>query len=93
MIDLNDREVGNATGETDLCFEFGGKSKKEIPQQFHSVPFQLQIRYTRLDGMKCLRVITVPKKVTTDRLVAEKNVNISVVGINSIQQAAKMGLG
>lgn len=82
------REVGNATGETDLCFEFGGKVKKEL----HSVPIQLQIKYTRLDGMKCLRVVTIPRKVTTDRTTAEKNVNVSVVGINSIQQAAKMGL-
>jgi len=71
------------------------RPKKEIPESYlsaYSIPFQLQIRFTRTDGMKCLRLLTIPKKVTSDRKVAEKIVNVSVIGINSIQQAAKLAL-
>jgi len=89
------RDIGNITSETDITFQFRMRPKKDIPEQLlkaYSIPFQLQIRYTRMDGTQCVRVITMPKKVTTDRKVFEKTLNVSVVGINAIQQSAKLGL-
>lgn len=89
------RDIGNATNESDTTFQFWLRSKKEIPSQFSSlpnVPFQVQIKYTKMDGMKCLRVVTVMRNITKDRQIAEKNLNVSVIGLNSVQQAAKMAL-
>jgi len=39
------------------------KSAEEVKnKQLSALPFQLQIRYTKLDGMKCIRVITREQK-------------------------------
>eukprot|EP01114_Cavostelium_apophysatum_P018407 TRINITY_DN5686_c0_g1_i1.p1 TRINITY_DN5686_c0_g1~~TRINITY_DN5686_c0_g1_i1.p1 ORF type:complete len:465 (+),score=190.44 TRINITY_DN5686_c0_g1_i1:1431-2825(+) len=89
------RDIGNATAETDVTFEFKMREKSKLPDhmlKLYSVPFQLQLRYTRLDGTKCLRIITVPKKATQDRKIAEKSLNVSVAGIDSIQQASRLAL-
>ena len=42
--------------------------------------------------MKCVRIISQEKKITKDRKVAEKSLNISIGALNSVQQAAKMAL-
>jgi len=36
------------------------------------LPFQLQIIYTKLDGMKCMRVISKKQPITFDRSEAEE---------------------
>ena len=41
----------------------------ELPEE---VPFQVQIHYTKKDGMKCLKVITNSQKVTKDRAQMEE---------------------
>lgn len=59
------RDVGNVTMETDITFEFEARdSQDESKLKIYSLPFQIQIKFTRMDGTQCLRVITVPKKVT-----------------------------
>lgn len=50
-------EVGNATGEMNLSFEFGVRPRgKDKPASFF--PFQTQIKFTRLDGTQVLRVVS-----------------------------------
>lgn len=44
-----------------------------------SLPFQVQIRYTRLDGTKCLRVMTKTQRVTKSRAHAEQSISVRVV--------------
>lgn len=50
------------------------------------LPFQVQIEYTRLDGAKCMRVLTEVKPVTYDRETAEKgwvnNISLSCICVN-----------
>ncbi len=72
------RDIGNVTRESNLTFEYGIRSnfKKEEFNQLKALPFQLQIRYTRLDGMKCMRTISKSQPVTFDRKVAEDRANI-----------------
>jgi len=88
------KEIGNATSETDVAFGFSFKknAKKDEKKAPTSLPFQAQIRFTRPDGYKCIRIITKQTKVTNQREEAEKACNVAVVGLNGVQQAAKIAL-
>jgi len=86
------REVGNVTSETGVTFEYGVRAnyKKDDFNKLTHLPFQIQIEYTRLDGMKCLRVISKKQVVTFDRKEAEDKANIAVLATNAVHQSAKM---
>ena len=51
--------------------------------------FQVQLVFSKLNGMKCLRVATASIKLTEDRDEAEKAANITVIGTHAAQRAAK----
>ena len=55
-----------------------------------SLPFQMQIRYTKPNGSKCLRVVTKTKPVTTDRSQAERNARIGLLATHCQQHTAYM---
>jgi hypothetical protein len=57
------------------------------------LPFQLQIEYTGQDGSRCMRVITQAKPITTDRGVAEKDMDMSVVGAHVAHTTATLAMG
>jgi len=48
-----------------------------------SLPFQVQISYTTLTGMKCLRVITKTKEVTRNEEEAQSDIDVAVFGMHS----------
>ena len=59
------RELGNVTEETEITFEYRLKPPEQLAAmedldfaKLATIPFQTQIDYTTLDGMKCIRVIT-----------------------------------
>ena len=59
------RELGNVTEETEITFEYRLKPPEQLAAmedldfaKLATIPFQTQIYYTTLDGMKCIRVIT-----------------------------------
>jgi len=54
------------------------KRRKKI-----ELPFQLQITYTALSGMKCTRVITKTKEVTDDFREVEREVDVTVLGMHA----------
>jgi len=57
-------------------------SCRETPTQ---LPFQLQVRYTDLDGAKAMRVSTQVQQVTTNRTEAEARVySVHIVFVSSI---------
>ncbi|XP_046583394.1 circularly permutated Ras protein 1-like [Haliotis rubra] len=66
-----------------------GAEQKSVPAE---LPFQLQIRYTDTEGMKALRVLTQTRPVTHDRDVAEKNVDLNVLGTHAAQKTANLAL-
>ena len=85
--------VGNATRDTDITFHFQAKKAKRSSK--HSVrhqhlPFQLQILYTRLDGSKCLRVITKSMRVTTSREKHERTCDASVTALATVHRCAAL---
>eukprot|EP00003_Mantamonas_plastica_P023212 TRINITY_DN4124_c0_g2_i1.p1 TRINITY_DN4124_c0_g2~~TRINITY_DN4124_c0_g2_i1.p1 ORF type:complete len:374 (-),score=127.39 TRINITY_DN4124_c0_g2_i1:52-1173(-) len=59
-------------------------------EEITKLPFQVQIHYERPDGMKCVRVISKTQDVTDNREEAEKDVDISVLGLHAIQHSAKL---
>jgi len=84
----NIKEIGNATKESTITYEYGIKSDKLV-ESVQSLPFQVQINFTKLDGSKCVRAISKAEKITQDRQVAEQEINVGVVGLHSQAQAAK----
>jgi len=54
------------------------------------LPFQIQIQYTKLNGARCLRLISKTTQITDKREEAEKAVNVGVVGLHSNINAAKL---
>eukprot|EP01087_Luapelamoeba_hula_P010838 TRINITY_DN2888_c0_g1_i2.p1 TRINITY_DN2888_c0_g1~~TRINITY_DN2888_c0_g1_i2.p1 ORF type:complete len:596 (+),score=163.07 TRINITY_DN2888_c0_g1_i2:734-2521(+) len=84
------RQLGNVTKETQITFEFGTDHSQELPEGLKVLPFQVQIRFTTLDGKRCIRSITRSLETTKDRDVAEKEANIQILGLNIAQQSAKM---
>eukprot|EP01120_Amphizonella_sp_Union-15-10_P015432 TRINITY_DN7945_c0_g1_i1.p1 TRINITY_DN7945_c0_g1~~TRINITY_DN7945_c0_g1_i1.p1 ORF type:complete len:542 (+),score=95.54 TRINITY_DN7945_c0_g1_i1:134-1627(+) len=86
-------EVGNATKESTITYEYGIKdlsNNEHIFANLDYLPFQVQINYTKLDGSKCVRAISKSEKITKERKVAEQEINVAVVGLHSQQQAAKL---
>jgi len=68
------RRFGNTTAETVFTFEYGMKPLSQLLQMMDidmssitHFPFQTQIKYTALDGSKCLRVITKQMEVSGER--------------------------
>lgn len=59
-------------------------------EAMEAVPFQVQINYTKLNGCRCLRVVSDLKPLTFDREVAEENIDIEVLGVNVAQQSARL---
>ncbi|KAF2072511.1 hypothetical protein CYY_006178 [Polysphondylium violaceum] len=82
--------IGNANKETTVAFEYGVKSRNLIDKDLKSIPFQLQLYYTTLDGKKCVRIITQTQEITTDKNLAEQHADIDVLGINLVQQSSKI---
>jgi len=84
--------VGNATTETDVTFSYNIVKLPEGKTLPSNIPFQAQIRYTRPDGYKCVRIITKTLQLTTDREEAEKHCDVAIVGLSAVQQTAKLAL-
>lgn len=83
-------DVGNANEESEVSVEFCQKDAKYKGDENLKLPFQAQIHYTKLDGTKCLRVITKEQMITTDRDKAEKNCSVSVLGSHAVRECAKL---
>jgi hypothetical protein len=91
------KEFGNVTAESEMTFEYKVKDIEELEKAtdfdikaIKELPFQTQIEFTKLDGMKCIRVITKVQQVTNDRKEVEAEADVDVLGVNCVQQAAKL---
>jgi len=82
------REVGNVTQESTITFEYFPQDK-QVLKEAKELCFQIQINFTKLDGSRCVRIMSKRIEVTHNRDEAEKNVNVNVVGLHSQFQAAQ----
>jgi len=90
-------EFRPSTDDLVLTQIFGEKKEHEKEKEVESksksnkteLPFQVQITYRALSGMKCTRVITKTKEVTDDRNEVEKDIDVNVMGMHANWVAAK----
>jgi hypothetical protein len=80
-----------------MTFEYCLKSPEELKEmvevsfeELDTIPFQTQITYQTLDGMKCMRAITKMQEVTFEKEEAHKAANINVISVNAVQKSAQM---
>jgi hypothetical protein len=96
-----EQTVGNAYDDSELTFEYEVKSAAKLEEIFaeraklvsdseKTLPFQVQITYTKLDGSKCIRVITRTQAITHDRAQAERTVNAGMLGTHAWAQSARL---
>ncbi|XP_064623154.1 circularly permutated Ras protein 1-like [Lineus longissimus] len=86
-----DKKIGNANKTTDLTYAFKAHPTTRPVEQLTAIPFQIQIRYTKPDGMKCLRVICHSIPITNDRKIMEENVNVAITGLAAVHRSAALG--
>jgi len=88
------RIIGNVFEDSTEAWEFEAKSKEELKkldlQTNPSLPFQIQITYYRLDGMKCIRTLTETKSITFDKKVAQESLDYGILAMHNNVQSAKL---
>jgi hypothetical protein len=85
------KDVGNVFAESEVFFEYSVHPEvRKRAEGLKTIPFQVQISYTRLDGSKCIRVITQTREVTFDQEEAAKDMNHAVLAANCMQRSAKL---
>lgn len=91
------KDIGNATKDTAITFEYTVKSPKELLEMkdidlktLETVPLQSQITYKDMEGKKCLRVITQVQQVTHEKEEAVKGANKEVIGAHVALKAAEI---
>ncbi|KAL8583824.1 hypothetical protein ACOMHN_040293 [Nucella lapillus] len=86
------KELGNVLKEDDLTFRFKPKDADKV-LTMEEVPFQVQITYTRPDGMKVLRILSKSNQATNKREDMEEGVNVSVLGAAAVKRTAALAKG
>mmetsp|Transcript_42322 Transcript_42322/g.40550 ORF Transcript_42322/g.40550 Transcript_42322/m.40550 type:complete len:115 (+) Transcript_42322:1120-1464(+) len=83
--------------DKEVTFEYKLKKVKELVKmediditKIENFPFQAQIIFTTLEGDKCARVITHTQKISNDKEEVQKNADFEILGMNAIQQTAKI---
>ena len=91
------KEFGSVTSESTMTFEYKIKEIEELEKskefdisKLEELPFQTQIEFTKLDGLKCIRVITKVQQVSHDRKEVEEEADAGILGVNCVQQAARL---
>lgn len=86
------RELGNVTEDTEIAFEYSMRSREAVAELAHlkALPFQVQMCFTKLDGMRCLRVLSKAQPVTNSRAASEEGVSMEILAANSAQQCARL---
>jgi len=84
------KDLANVTADTECSFSYGFRPKTECDLTgLTNVPFQVQLLFTRPDGMQFLRVATTCVPLTDDRQQAELNADIKVIGQYASNRAAR----
>ncbi len=84
------REMGNVNEESEITFEYRMKEAKVLALMpeidllaIKEIPFQTQIWYTKLNGMKCIRCITAVQQISNDREEVEKQAKVGILAVNA----------
>jgi len=90
-----ERNIGNAHEDTEITAEFELHSEEQLMSLFKDdqkkeVPFQVQIVYLAPSGMKCLRVISRSREVTSNQAEAVEEVDVPLLGMHANTKTAKL---
>jgi len=84
------KDLANVTADTECAFRYGFRAMSEYDMTgVDEVPFQVQLLFTRADGMQYLRVATTSVQLTSDRDQAERNADVKVIGNYAANRAAR----
>jgi hypothetical protein len=64
-------------------------TKKALPL-ITEIPFQVQIQYTKPEKGTFVKIITMKREVTDDRIKAETKTNSAVIALQVIHEAASI---
>lgn len=81
------------TRETEITLEFGVREDGDFDNIVSELPFQLQISYIAKDGSRMLKVLTLLRKVTQRREVAEKNSDRTILTSHLAQSSSRQVQG
>eukprot|EP00457_Paulinella_chromatophora_P000350 gb/GEZN01000350.1/.p1 GENE.gb/GEZN01000350.1/~~gb/GEZN01000350.1/.p1 ORF type:complete len:700 (-),score=146.51 gb/GEZN01000350.1/:2574-4673(-) len=86
------KDVGNVFGDTELFYEYQFRPEflEKRTKGLKTIPFQVQIKYTRLDGSKCIRVLSQTREVTTDETEAVLDMDHALLAANAMQRSAAL---
>jgi hypothetical protein len=91
------KAIGNVVDGQEVTLEYCAKSTAELQKmtdidfsKVTQIPFQTQINYLSLNGMKCVRLITKTQDITFEKDEAKKEANYRVLSVNAVQQTAKL---
>ncbi|PRP83129.1 hypothetical protein PROFUN_09808 [Planoprotostelium fungivorum] len=85
------RDIGNITQDTECTFSYGFRPKDVFDfSGVKEIPFQVQLLYTKLNGMKVLRVVSERIQATNDRNAAERSADHQVIGHYAVQRAGDL---
>eukprot|EP01080_Neovahlkampfia_damariscottae_P008555 gene8555-378_t len=81
-----DLDIGNVMNEQDLTF------KINVPKKYNvkTIPIQVQISFTDLEGSKKIRVITKMIDLTSDIKKCEQEADISILSLFAIQESSRL---
>lgn len=84
------KDLGNVRADTEITVAYSFRSKEEYDlTNIEQIPFQLQLMYTKPNGVQYLRTATTMLNVTNNRSEAEQNADVTVIGTYAAQRAAK----
>lgn len=90
------RRFGNVTADTMFTFDYGMKAISELLKMedidmatLTHLPFQTQIKYTAMDGSKCLRVISKKMEISNEREELTNQADAEIVQQNVLMQGSK----
>jgi hypothetical protein len=79
---------GYTQDETETLFEYSIKPGTELPAELKSLPLQVQVHYTKMNGIKCVRIISQAQPITRSRQTAEAEADVSLLGLHAMKHAA-----
>lgn len=79
--------IGNADDTTEPTQEFFTSDTTAVPSE---IPLQVQVEFNRIDGTKCLRVISISIPFMTDTAAALRNINVLTVGVHVSKKSATL---
>jgi hypothetical protein len=83
------KDIGNVTEDTEVTFEYE-RNDVDINEGVTELPFQVQLTFTRLDGSKCMRIISKSQRVTDNKESAAAEADFRIMGAHATAACATL---